>query len=382
MSVAKKSNPNNIRKRMHLMRKIVGRRSTYETTMSILKVAAGTGSIWKATMAILNVAAGRGSIWEATMAILNVATGRGSIWKAIMAILNVATGRGSSWEATMAILNVATGRGSIWETTMALLNVATGRGSIWEVTMGSLNVATGKAHYLRNNYDHLERGNWQGQYLRSNYGHIKFGELQAQYLRNNYGHLERGNWQGQYLRSNYGQLERGNGQGQYLRSPSSSDYGNHASIRRQCRSGQLHAVSRFAAWPSFGPPRRTIHSVSHTCDLQRWSPRRTRPKTIPKRYEKFCLQTLHNNSGSKVCPCSYIMVSKRFVQMVFPFFAEEAKRKAELEELALSAEQDEEDVFDFGGMRWQLHSPTSHRTCVYALDMSQRFDSFGPAKVA
>ena len=97
--------------------------------------------------------------------------------------------------------------------------------------MGSLNVATGKAHYLRNNYDHLERGNWQGQYLRSNYGHIKFGELQAQYLRNNYGHLERGNWQGQYLRSNYGQLERGNGQGQYLRSPSSSDYGNHASIR-------------------------------------------------------------------------------------------------------------------------------------------------------
>jgi hypothetical protein len=45
------------------------------------------------------------------------------------------------------------------------------------------------------------------------------------------------------------------------------------------------------------------------------------------------------------------MVSKRFVQMVFPFFAEEAKRKAELEELALSAEQDEEDVFDFGGMR-------------------------------
>ena len=77
------------------------------------------------------------------------------------------------------------------------------------------------------------------------------------------------------------------------------------------------------------------------------------------------------------------MVSKRFVQMVFPFFAEEAKRKAELEELALSAEQDEEDVFDFGGMRWQLHSPTSHRTCVYALDMSQRFvDSFGPAKVA
>ena len=36
--------------------------------------------------------------------------------------------------------------------------------------------------------------------------------------------------------------------------------------------------------------------------------------------------------------------------MVFPFFAEEAK-KAELEELALSAEQDEEDVFDFGGMR-------------------------------
>jgi len=47
----------------------------------------------------------------------------------------------------------------------------------------------------------------------------------------------------------------------------------------------------------------------------------------------------------------YIMVSKRFVQMVFPFFVEEAKRKAELEELALSAEQDEEDVFDFGGMR-------------------------------
>ena len=45
------------------------------------------------------------------------------------------------------------------------------------------------------------------------------------------------------------------------------------------------------------------------------------------------------------------MVSKRFVQMVFPFFVEEAKRKAELEELALSAEQDEEDVFDFGGMR-------------------------------
>ena len=63
------------------------------------------------------------------------------------------------------------------------------------------------------------------------------------------------------------------------------------------------------------------------------------------------MQTLRNNSGSKVCPCSYIMVSKRFVQMVFPFFAEEAKRKAELEELALSAEQDEEDVFDFGGMR-------------------------------
>lgn len=45
------------------------------------------------------------------------------------------------------------------------------------------------------------------------------------------------------------------------------------------------------------------------------------------------------------------MVSKRFVQMIFPFIAEEAKRKAELEELALSAEQDEEDVFDFGGMR-------------------------------
>ena len=37
--------------------------------------------------------------------------------------------------------------------------------------------------------------------------------------------------------------------------------------------------------------------------------------------------------------------------MIFPFFAEEAKRKAELEEWALSAEQDEEDVFDFGGMR-------------------------------
>lgn len=66
------------------------------------------------------------------------------------------------------------------------------------------------------------------------------------------------------------------------------------------------------------------------------------------------------------------MVSKRFVQMVFPFFAEEAKRKAELEELALSAEQDEEDVFDFGGMRWLrisegvIHSPTSHRTCDVA----------------
>ena len=64
----KKSNPNNVRKRMHLMRKIVRRRSTYETTMSILNVAAGTGSIWEATMASLNVATGRGSIWESRVA--------------------------------------------------------------------------------------------------------------------------------------------------------------------------------------------------------------------------------------------------------------------------------------------------------------------------
>ena len=66
--------------------------------------------------------------------------------------------------------------------------------------------------------------------------------------------------------------------------PTSSDYGNHTSIRRQRRSCQLYAVSRFAAWPTFGIPRRTIHSVSHACDLQRWSPRRTIPKTIPTRY--------------------------------------------------------------------------------------------------
>ena len=34
-------------------------------------------------------------------------------------------------------------------------------------------------------------------------------------------------------------------------SPNNSDYGNHAFIRRQCRNGQFHAISHFAAWSSF-----------------------------------------------------------------------------------------------------------------------------------
>lgn len=44
------------------------------------------------------------------------------------------------------------------------------------------------------------------------------------------------------------------------------------------------------------------------------------------------------------------MVSKTFVSnCIRVFLAEEARRMAELEALALSAEQ-EEDVFEFGGM--------------------------------
>ena len=71
--------------------------------------------------------------------------------------------------------------------------------------------------------------------------------------------------------------------------PSSSDYGNHASIRRQRRQAGVansNAVSRFAAWPSFGRPRRAIHSVSHACDLQNGAPAERYPKTTPKNLSK------------------------------------------------------------------------------------------------
>ena len=80
---------------------------------------------------------------------------------------------------------------------------------------------------------------------------------------------------------------------------SSSDDGNHASIRRQCRSGQLHAVSGYVAWPRFGTLRRAIHSVSHAFDLQRWSSYRTIAKTIPKRYPSFTKSSPGDRLGTQ-----------------------------------------------------------------------------------
>ena len=80
---------------------------------------------------------------------------------------------------------------------------------------------------------------------------------------------------------------------------SSPDDGNHASIRRQCRSGQLHAVSGYVAWPRFGTLRRAIHSVSHACDLQRWSSYRTIAKTIPKRYPSFTKSSPGDRLGTQ-----------------------------------------------------------------------------------
>ena len=86
--------------------------------------------------------------------------------------------------------------------------------------------------------------------------------------------------------------------------------------------------------PSFGPRSCAQKGVDHVWTVL------DSPNADTTQYFRVQSLPLHLYHGEQeICPND------------FPVFAEEAKRKAELEELALSAEQDEEDVFDFGGMR-------------------------------
>ena len=87
--------------------------------------------------------------------------------------------------------------------------------------------------------------------------------------------------------------------------------------------------------------------------------------------KKNAIPTEPSGRLSKVCPCIHIMVSKRFVQMVFPFLRRKQKERLSWKNWPW-VQQNEEDVFDFGGMRrlriseGVIHSPTSHRTCDVA----------------